>query len=234
MVRHVIWVPVVCLLVRSLAGRWLWPDVLPTEWSGRGWEAVRMVPVANSFGLATVAMLGAVLLSLALARPFRRLAWVRWAVLTVALLPPLAMGVGLHGLFLRLGLTDSWAGVALVHLLPATPYAVMAVAASWSRFDEDLAAQARTLGASRWQVWRYVKGPALLPGIATGAAFAFVISWSQYVLTALIGGGRVLTLPMALVGYQQSGDEAVAAAVGLLYLGVPVALSTAMGWRRYD
>lgn len=232
MVRYVVWVPVVLLLVRSLAGQWLWPDVVPGEWSGRAWGAVRVEPVANSLGLAVVAMVGAVLLGIALAGAFRRSAWVRWGVLTLALLPPLAMGVGLHGLFLRLGLTDSWWGVALVHLLPATPYAVMAVAASLSRFDEDLAAQARTLGASGWQVWRYVKGPALLPGIATGAAFAFVISWSQYVLTAVIGGGRVLTLPMALVGYQRSGDEAVAAAVSLVFLGAPVMLSlwVERGW----
>lgn len=232
MVRYVVWVPVVFLLVRSWAGRWLWPDVIPPEWSGRAWGAVRVEPVVNSLGLAAVAMIGAVMLGLALAGAFRRSAWVRWAVLTMALLPPLAMGVGLHGLFLRLGLTDLWWGVALVHLLPTTPYAVMAVAASLSRFDDDLAAQARTLGASGWQVWRYVKGPALLPGIATGAAFAFVISWSQYVLTALIGGGRVLTLPMALVGYQKSGDEAVAAAVALVFLGAPVMLSVWVerGW----
>ena len=87
MVRYVVWVPVVFLLVRSWAGRWLWPDVIPPEWSGRAWGAVRVEPVVNSLGLAAVAMIGAVMLGLALAGAFRRSAWVRWAVLTMALLP---------------------------------------------------------------------------------------------------------------------------------------------------
>lgn len=232
MVRWLVWMPVLFLLVRSLATRWFWPAVWPGEWSGRAWGAVRGEPVWNSLTLAAVVMVAAVFLSLALAGSFRRSAGVRWGVMTMALLPPLAASVGLHGLFLRLGLTDSWWGVALVHLIPATPYAVMAVAGSLSRFDEDLVAQARTLGAGRWAIWRYVKGPALAPGLATGAVFAFVVSWSQYVSTALVGGGRVVTLPMALVGYQQSGDEAVAAAVSLVFLGAPVMLSVWVerGW----
>jgi putative spermidine/putrescine transport system permease protein len=232
MLRWLVWLPVLFLLLRSLATRWFWPALWPGEWSGRAWTAVRLEPLGNSLTLAAGVMVAAVLLAIPLAGPYLRRAAVRWAVMTLALLPPLAASVGLHGLFLRLGLTDSWWGVALVHLIPATPYAVMAVAGSLSRFDEDLVAQARTLGAGRWAIWRHVEAPALAPGLATGAVFAFVISWSQYASTALIGGGRLVTLPMALVGYQQSGDAAVAAALSLMFLGAPVMLSVWVerGW----
>ena len=232
MLRWLVWLPVLFLLLRSLVTRWFWPALWPGEWSGRAWTAVRLEPLGNSLTLAAGVMVAAVLLAIPLAGPYLRRAAVRWAVMTLALLPPMAASVGLHGLFLRLGLTDSWWGVALVHLIPATPYAVMAVAGSLSRFDEDLVAQARTLGAGRWASWRHVKAPALAPGLATGAVFAFVISWSQYASTALIGGGRILTLPMALVGYQQSGDEAVAAALSLAFLSAPVMLSVWVerGW----
>lgn len=223
--RWLVWLPVLFLAVRSLATRWFWPALWPGEWSGRAWSAVRAEPLENSLTLAAAVTVTAVLVALPLAGPYLRRPSLRWAVLTLALLPPLAASVGLHGLFLRLGLTDSWWGVALVHLIPATPYAIIAIAGSLSRFDEDLVAQARTLGAGPWAIWRHVKGPALAPGLATGAVFAFVISWSQYASTALIGGGRILTLPMALVGYQQSGDEAVAAALSLVFLSAPVMLS---------
>ncbi|MFN9891686.1 MAG: ABC transporter permease [Acidobacteriota bacterium] len=230
--RWLVWLPVLFLAVRSLATRWFWPALWPGEWSGRAWSAVRAEPLANSLTLAVAVTVAAVLVALPLAGPYLRRPAVRWAVLTLALLPPLAASVGLHGLFLRLGLTDSWSGVALVHLIPATPYAIIAIAGSLSRFDEDLVAQARTLGAGPWAIWRHVKGPALAPGLATAAVFAFVISWSQYASTALIGGGRILTLPMALVGYQQSGDEAVAAALSLVFLSAPVMLSVWVerGW----
>ena len=55
-------------------------------------------------------------------------------------------------------------------------------------------------------------------GNAMGAAFAFLISWSQYLLTLLIGGGRVVTLPLLLVGFQRGGDDAVSGALALLFV----------------
>jgi putative spermidine/putrescine transport system permease protein len=89
---------------------------------------------------------------------------------------------------------------------------------SFSRLDPDLEAQARTLGANGIAVWRYVTFPALAPGLAVAASFAFLISWSQYLSTLLVGGGRIVTLPLALVAFQRSGDEAVTAALSLVFL----------------
>ena len=77
------------------------------------------------------------------------------------------------------------------------------------QLDPDLEAQARTLGASPMAVLRYVTFPAIAPGMALAASFAFLISWSQYLMTVLIGGGRVLTLPLALVAFQRGGDEGI-------------------------
>ncbi len=50
------------------------------------------------------------------------------------------------------------------------------------------------------------------------AAFAFLISWSQYLTTLFIGGGRVITLPLIVVAFQRGGDEAVTAALSLTFL----------------
>ncbi len=43
--------------------------------------------------------------------------------------------------------------------------------------------------------------------MVVGALFAFIISWSQYILTLLIGGGRVITLPVLLFSFANSGDN---------------------------
>src|SRR6185503_20623113 len=48
--------------------------------------------------------------------------------------------------------------------------------------------------------------------------FAFLLSWSQYLLKLLVGGGRVLTLPLLLLGFRRGGDEAVAAALALVFI----------------
>ena len=52
-----------------------------------------------------------------------------------------------------------------------------------------------------------------------GGLFVFLISWSQYVLTLLIGGGVVLTLPMLLYNFAASGDNAMTGAISLIFIG---------------
>ena len=49
--------------------------------------------------------------------------------------------------------------------------------------------------------------------------FAFLVSWSQYVLTLLIGGGQVVTLPVLLFSSVPGGDSASIAAQSLLFVG---------------
>ena len=150
-------------------------------------------------------------------------------------LEPLAAAMGVHGLFLRYGLAETAVGVILVHLIQSVPYAILMLAGSFSRLDPDIEAQARTLGASPAAVLRYVTLPAIAPGIAVAAAFAFLISWSQYLMTILIGGGRVLTLPLALIAFQRGGDEAITAALSLVFLFPTLTVFVAVSrYLRYE
>jgi len=130
--------------------------------------------------------------------------------------------MGVHGMFLRFGLTETVTGVILVHLIPAVPYTILMLTGSFTRFDPDWEAQARTLGAGTLSVWRYVTLPAIAPGLALAGVFAFLISWSQYLFTVLIGGGQVITLPLILVTFQRGSDEAITAALALVYLAPTV------------
>jgi putative spermidine/putrescine transport system permease protein len=125
-------------------------------------------------------------------------------------------------LFLRLGLAGSVAGVVLSHLVPVLPYAIFALHGVFARYDEGYELQARTLGASPAQVWLRVALPLLGPGLAVAALFAFLVSWSQYVLTLLIGGGRVITLPVLLFAAVSGGNPTSIAGLALLFAAPPV------------
>jgi putative spermidine/putrescine transport system permease protein len=227
-------VPVALLAVWSFARAWYWPALLPREWSLRAWSYVVSADAGVPAALATSVgvALAVTALALAVALPagralglyeFRGKRLLLFVLLMPVLSPPLASAMGVHALFLRYGLVDTVLGVVLVHLIPAVPYATLVLTASFSAFDTDWEAQARTLGASPLAVLREVTLPAVAPGIAVAAAFAFLISWSQYLLTLLVGGGRVQTLPLALVAFQRSGDDSVAAALALVFLAPPVA-----------
>jgi len=86
----------------------------------------------------------------------------------------------------------------------------------------ELEEAARTLGANPWQAFLRVTLPGVLPGVAVAGLFAFLISWRQYVLTLLIGGGNVVTLPMLLFSAASGNDPVITSA---LALAVPAVLA---------
>ncbi|MGE0103406.1 MAG: ABC transporter permease [Blastocatellales bacterium] len=222
-------IPVLLLVVWSFSRGWFWPALLPAEWSLRAWRYVadpgaEVAPsLLASFGLASAVTIASLLIALPAARAlawhdFRGKRAVFFGLLLPVLAPPLASAMGVHALFLEAGIADTWVGVMLVHLIPAAPYTTMVLTGSFSRFDPEYEAQARTLGAGPFAIWRRVTLPAIAPGLAVAAVFAFLISWSQYLLTLLVGGSGVRTLPLILVSFQRSGDEAVTAALSLVFI----------------
>jgi putative spermidine/putrescine transport system substrate-binding protein len=222
-------VPLALLALVSVGRNWFWPALLPRELAARAWEYVASggggigEALVRSLVIALVVAIVSVAAALPAARAIalHRFAGKRlllFALLFPVMAPPLAAAMGLHTIFLRAGLADSLPGVVLVHLIPAVPYATLMLAGAFANFDTDWEAQARTLGAGPWSVWTRVTLPALAPAVAVAAAFAFLLSWSQYLLTLLIGGGRVLTLPLLLLGFQRGGDEAVGAALALVFI----------------
>jgi putative spermidine/putrescine transport system permease protein len=64
---------------------------------------------------------------------------------------------------------------------------------------------------------------------------AFIVSFSQYFITMLIGGGRVVTFAMMLFPYVSSGDRTMAAAWSLVFVLASLLVFVLFDWlvRRY-
>jgi putative spermidine/putrescine transport system permease protein len=78
------------------------------------------------------------------------------------------------------------------------------------------------LGASRLQIFFGVTVRMMMPGLVVAALFAFLISWSQYLLTLLIGGGKIITLPVLLFAAASGGDPSTIGIRALLFVLPPV------------
>lgn len=226
-------IPIAVLVIQSVGDRWFYPDLLPRRLSDRAWAYVIsgrtgvLSATAMSLGIALAVTGVSILLGvpagrgLAALRSRSRRAW-EWFFLLPVIIPPLAVALGLHVAFLHLGLTDTAIGVIAAHLLPTLPYMVLVTMGTFLNIDLDHEAQARTLGAGPVRAFLVVGVPSAMPGLATGSLFVFLISWSQYALTLLIGGGRVVTLPVLLFAFASSGDMSIAAALSLIFLLPPV------------
>jgi len=220
--------PFVPLVLASLAESYFYPQVLPARWSTRAWQLVLDPDGATWAALldtTTIAM-SVALISLAIAIPagrvlgtrrFRGKRVVELVLLLPVLVPAVAVAIGLHVALLRLGLAGGMPGVILVHLVPATPYVVLLTAGVFANVELELEQQARSLGASFWQAQRHVTWRLVAPGLAVAGLFGFLVSWGQYVLTLVVGGGRVVTLPILLFATASGGDAAITAATALVH-----------------
>ena len=92
-------------------------------------------------------------------------------------LPLLALPLAV--LFIRTGLDDTIVGLAVVHTTLALPFAVLITFSLFSGIPVELEEAAWTLGCNRFEAFRKVILPLVLPGITASAIFAFVISWNE-------------------------------------------------------
>jgi len=225
--------PFIPLAVWSFSHRWYFPALVPTEWSLRAWRYVfsHGSQVPRALGYSTVIALAVTVLSILIGIPagramglhrFRGKTLVEFLILAPTIVPALAVAMGIHVAFIKYGLADTLLGVILVHIIPVTPYMVMIMSSVFANYDPEYEEQARTLGAGPLQTFIYVTFPAILPGIVVGGLFSFIISWSQYVLTLLIGGGRVITLPLLLFSFAGSGDNPITAALSVVFVAPAV------------
>ncbi|NUR25452.1 MAG: ABC transporter permease subunit, partial [Catenulispora sp.] len=157
---------------------------------------------------------------------FRGRRLVQLLLLTPVSVPTMAAAMGLQILFIRLGLAGSPVGVVLVQLIPALPYATSILAAGFANYDIDYEAQARVLGARALRRGVSVTLPLLRAPLVAAAVLAFLISWSDYLLTLLVGAGRVQTLPIQLFAAVNATDTTTAAAVALAVVAPPLLLVT--------
>ena len=199
----IVGLPFATLGVWSLADRWFFPGLLPQDWGLRAWSYV--------FTTAGGQVVNALWQSVAVAAVT--------AVAAVIVALPAARALGLYDFRGK----DGWSVLLTLPIIVpplsvCLPYAVFVLWGVFSNYNPDFESQARSLGASRPAVWLRVMLPMIMPGVVVAGLFAFLLSWSQYLSTLIIGGGRLITLPVLLFALMGSGDRPVAAAVSIVFV----------------
>ena len=134
--------------------------------------------------------------------------------------------IGLLGKFLDpLGIQPMFAplGVLLAHLFVTFPYMLGSVKPVLDELESTYEEAAYTIGASRWQTFRYVILPALRGGLFSGALLTFAHSLGEFGATVLVSGNlrlRTQTAPLFIFAQFEAGNienaNAVAAVLATL------------------
>ena len=177
--------------------------------------------------------------------PGRRLAR---AVCTLSMvLPPVVGGVALFAALGRRGLVGQWldrgfgirlpfstAGVVLAQTFVAMPFLVLTVEAALRQQDRRIEEAARTLGASRWTVFRRVTLPGVRPAVVAGAVLAWARALGEFGATITFAGnlpGRTQTLPLATyLALERNPSEALILSLLLITVSFCVLLGLRDRW----
>ena len=157
----------------------------------------------------------------------------RTAFLLPMVVPAVVLGVGMQVFFVHLGLANSYAGVIAAHSVVAVPFVVVSVTASLAGIDRRVERAASSLGASPFTVFRRVTLPLALPGILSGAVFAFATSLDEVVLTLFVAGPNQRTLARQMFSsIRENISPAIAAAAFLFIVGTLLIAAIAVLARR--
>jgi ABC-type spermidine/putrescine transport system permease subunit II len=177
----------------------------PPSYSLRWYEDILtrdywLVPAATSFQLAIATALVAVVIgtlaSISLVRgryPGRTL--VSAFLISPMIVPFIVSGIALYFVLSKVQLVDTFLGLLIAHTVLAVPRVTIVMTAVIGRVDVFLEHAATTLGARPWQAFALVTLPAILPGIASAAAIAFLTSFDEIIVTLFISGAHTPTLP---------------------------------------
>jgi len=131
--------------------------------------------------------------------------------------PVVIVAVGAYFAFAPLGLTNGFAGLIIVHTALGAPFVVITVLATLSGFDRNLLRAASICGATPVTAFRKVMLPVILPGVASGAIFAFATSFDEVVVVLLMGSPETRTLPRQMfAGINDNISLTITAAATLL------------------
>ncbi len=216
------------LLIWSLAGRWRYPDVLPTAWSYQHWRWSAFPDLVYNSALIGMMML-VLCLIVALAclenevrhrpDPLRYALWILYLPL---LTPQISFLFGFQILLLFLRLDSTLGAVVFAHMVYVLPYLFLSLQEAWRRFDPRYRLTALTLGAGPNRILCRVTIPILLRPILIACAIGFSVSIALYLPTLMLSGGKISTLTTEAVTLSSGGNRRVVSVVALWQAILPL------------
>ena len=192
----------------------------------------------NSIIIAVFATIGSVILGTLAAlglssryMPFKGL--IMAALISPMIVPLIISGVAIFFFMAKVGLAATHLGIILAHIILGTPFVVITVTATLSGFDHSVTRAAASLGSNPVNTFMKITLPLILPGVISGALFAFVTSFDEVVVVLFLAGLDNTTIPIQMwTGLREQLSPTILAVATCLILLSTLILLTAELLRR--
>jgi putative spermidine/putrescine transport system permease protein len=189
-----------------------------------------IVGVASTFLATVLGTLAALGLNTA---NFKGKTFVTGLMISPMAVPMIISALGLYFFFAEINLSATYTAMVIAHTMLGTPFVLITVNATLQGFDFNLMRAGASLGATPVKVLFKIVVPLILPGIVSGALFAFAISFDEVVVAVFIAGPEQRTLPMQMfAGLRENITPAIIAVAMLLTLFSLLLLSVLEFLRR--
>jgi putative spermidine/putrescine transport system permease protein len=172
-------------------GGW-WADA----WANSAWiAAAKNSLIIGLFSTLLATILGT-LAALGLARPempYRRA--IMAVLISPMIVPIIITATGLFFFYSATGLANSYPGIVMAHATLGIPFVIITVTATLVGFDHSLTRAAASLGANPRTTFFRITMPLILPGVISGALFAFVTSFDEVVVVLFVAAHDQQTIP---------------------------------------
>ena len=142
------------------------------------------------------------------------------AILISPMIVPLIISAaGMYFFYTKIGLASTHVGIILAHAALGTPFVVITVTATLVGFDHSLTRAAAMLGASPTTAFFKIIVPLILPGVISGALFAFITSFDEVVVILFVGSYEQRTIPWQMFsGIREQISPTILAVATLLVI----------------
>jgi len=210
---------------------WKWFEVIFTPYP---W----MLSLENSIIIASATTLLATILGTLAAygltsAEFRFKPLVMALLLSPMMVPLVITALAAYFVFARVGLSGTFTGMILAHTVLAVPFVVITVTATLQGFDRNMVRAAQSLGARPITAFFGVTLPLIMPGVISGAIFAFVTSFDEIVVALFIASPAQHTLPRQLFSGLRDNLDPSIVAIATLLIGVSVLLMAVVELLRW-
>ena len=159
-----------------------------------------MVGTVNSFFIGGISTLVATILgtlaALGLSRPHMPYKALIMSILISPMIVPLIItAAGMFFFYAKISLVYTFTGIILAHVALSTPFVVITVTATLVGFDTNMTKASQSLGARPMRTFFKVIMPLILPGVISGALFAFITSFDEVVIVMFMASLDQLTIP---------------------------------------
>ena len=149
------------------------------------------------------------------------------AILISPMIVPLIItSAGMFFFYSKIGLTHTYLGLILAHTALGTPFVVITVTATLTGFDTNLIRASQSLGADTMRTFFKVIMPLILPGVISGALFAFITSFDEVVVVMFVGSVEQITIPKQMCAGLRQETSPVILCMATCLVALSIALLT--------